>query len=90
VDGPDGTITFYGKEVSKRVRAATEAAEDKRKAEAASSPRPTGRDQPFDALTVGAALQAAYDAGRTAPIPSITGYDGVLVVSYPTELVRLV
>jgi hypothetical protein len=56
VDGPDGTITFYGKEVSKRVRAATEAAEDKRKAEAASSPRPTGRDQPFDALTVGAAL----------------------------------
>jgi hypothetical protein len=26
VDRPDGTITFYGKEVSRRVRAATEAA----------------------------------------------------------------
>jgi hypothetical protein len=89
VDGPDGTITFYGKDVSRRVRAATEAAEDKRKANAAIGPCPTGRDQPFDALTVGAALHAAYEAGRTATIPSIAGNDRVLVVPYPTELVRL-
>jgi hypothetical protein len=89
VDGPDDTITFYGKDVSRRVRAAAKAAKDKGKANAPSGPCPTCRDQPFDALTVGAALQAAYEAGRTATIPSIAGNDGVLVVPYPTKLVRL-
>jgi hypothetical protein len=44
VDELDGTITFYGKVVSRRIRAAAKAAEDQRKAKTAIGPRPTGRD----------------------------------------------
>jgi hypothetical protein len=116
LDGPDGSICLYEKEVNRqrieivefrraaRAREASEAAEKQAarsadKAGAApeatqySEERHKNNVNPDNTPEVQAALQAAYEEGCTATVPSIpvVGPNGeaILMAPYPTTLAKL-
>jgi hypothetical protein len=98
IDGPDGQISFYGKEVAKRRRTTFKSAEAVKKvAEAAAAlaaPNVSPPEEPFTPSVVATALAAAYEAGLTATIPSVlskapeAGQEATLMAPYPTAIIR--
>jgi hypothetical protein len=98
LDGPDGLVSFYGKEVAKRKRAAFEAkvAQDAAAAVAATQAIQPPEEGDFSLAIVAAALADAYEAGRTATLPTEavdapeTPEGTILMAPYPTILVRAI